>query len=549
MSDVEEVKRRLNIVDVIQDYVKLQKSGSNFRGRCPFHTEKTPSFFVSPEKQIWHCFGSCAKGGDIFSFLMELEGIEFRQALEILAKRAGVKLEHFERELHRDEKLTLFDINQAATDFFQKALEKTKGGERANDYYKKRGIHEELKDIFKIGYAPSSWRALSSFLIKNGFQKSEIVSSGLAIENEGGQLYDRFRARLMFPIFSPNGQIVGFSGRVLLENEKEAKYINTPQTIIYDKSKELYGFYQAKTALKEKGEAIIVEGNIDVILSHQAGVTNTVATCGTALTGLHLSLLSRSIKKIILSFDNDQAGQKASFRAFQLAQQHNFTLYTLAFEGGKDPADIVSQKGSHAWQEIIKNKVHFMEYLWNALSKKYSIDSIEGKKELSDEFFSFLLFIVNRIEQSHWISELAKRLRVRDEDMFESFRKFEIDKNNVNRYDVSTKPSQVSKAGEGIVKVKRDRIFQDKENFIALFMAYPDLCKKIIEISGAIALESIAHIKKEVDGYMTKDELLLKAQSFWPSEYLAKKELLRIFNDLSIGEKKRGLKTLSLGNT
>ncbi len=549
MSDVEEIKRRLNIIDVIQDYVKLQKSGSNFRGRCPFHTEKTPSFFVSPEKQIWHCFGSCSRGGDIFSFLMELEGIEFRQALEILAKRAGVKLEHFEKGLHREEKFTLLDINQAATDFFQKALEKTKGGERANEYCKKRGIHEEWKNVFKIGYAPSSWRALSSFLIKNGFQKNEIISSGLVIENEGGQLYDRFRARLMFPIFSPNGQVVGFSGRVLLENEKEAKYINTPQTMLYDKSQELYGFYQAKTALKEKGEAIIVEGNIDVILSHQAGVANTVATCGTALTGLHLSLLSRYTKKIILSFDNDSAGQKASFRAFQLAQQQNFTLYILTFDGKKDPADIVSQKGAQAWQEIIKNKAHFMEYLWNALSKKYSIDTIEGKKELIDEFFSFLLFISNRIEQSHWISEFAKRLHVRDEDMFDSFQKFEVDRNNLNRYDVKTKPPQASKAGGEIIKVKRDRIFQDKENFIALFMAYPDLYEKITEMTGAIPLEFITLIKKEVDGYITKDELLLKAESFWPSEYLAKRELLRILSDFSMGEKKRGLKILSSGNT
>ena len=538
MSDVDEIKRRLNIVDVVQDYTKLQKAGANFRGRCPFHTEKTPSFFVSPEKQIWHCFGSCARGGDVFRFIMEAEGIEFRQALELLAKRAGVPLERFDSQ-KQDAKTVLYHINETAADFFQKALSKTKGGELTLTYLKKRGVNEESQELFGLGYAPSSWHTLGTFLEKKGFQKRDVIAAGLAVQHEGGRIYDRFRARLMFPIYSINGQVVGFSGRILTDKEKEAKYINTPQTQIYDKSRELYGFYQAKSSLKEKGEAIVMEGNIDVIMSHQAGVRNAVATCGTALTPLHLSLLSRYTKKILLSFDNDEAGKKASFRAFELAQAQGFTLYALSLDGGKDPADIVLQDGGKSWNEQVEKKIHFIEYIWNVLSIRYSLDDIESKKELVHSFFGFLRLIPNTIERSHWLTEFAARLAIRDNDMFEAFQKFEVmDKNDFNKYNLSTLDRDRAKPAP----LKRDRIFQDKENLMALYLSYPALCEEIIAAGAGLTGDIINSMQEEMLTYITKDELALKAQTFWPSAYLAKKELLRIVNDFNISEKKLGAK-------
>ena len=529
MSDTEEIKRRLNIVDVVGDYAKLQKTGANFRARCPFHAEKTPSFFVSPERQIWHCFGSCGIGGDVFRFLMEIEGIEFRQALEILAKRAGVPLRKFDPAVD-SKKTTLLRITQEAASFFQKALLTTKGGQKALQYMEKRGITKASQDTFQLGYGPSSWRALNVFLQKQGFAAGDILESGLAIKNDRGELYDRFRARLMFPIFSLTGQVVGFSARALGEDVKEAKYINTPQTMVYDKSRELYGLYQAKSALKEKDEALVMEGNIDVVLSHQAGVGNAVAPCGTALTPRHLEAIAHYTKNIVLSFDNDDAGQKASFRSFELAEAKGFNIYTLALSGVKDPADIVSGQGDKAWQKQAEAKKHFMEFLWDILAKQYDFLTIEGKKAGVEKIFHFLRFVDHEIERMHWISEFSKRMGVREETMVKEFQKIEkIDKRDTNLYhDADSAPSR-----EELLKtVKRDRMFQDKENIAALMLSYP-------ELTAHTDKDFLKTLREEVAQVVTNEELALKGEIFWPSEYSASQELKRILQHLSFEERKR----------
>lgn len=531
MSDVEEIKRRLNIVDVVGDYVKLQKTGANFRARCPFHAEKTPSFFVSPERQIWHCFGSCGIGGDIFRFLMEVEGIEFRQALEILAKRAGVPLRKFDPAVDT-KKTTLLRINEEAASFFQRALLTTKGGEKALQYMEKRGITKASHDTFQLGYGPSSWRALNVFLQKHGFLPADILESGLAIKNDRGELYDRFRARLMFPIFSLTGQVVGFSARALGENIKEAKYVNTPQTLIYDKSRELYGLYQAKSALKEKDEAIVMEGNIDVVLSHQAGVARAVAPCGTALTPRHLEAIAHYTKNIVLSFDNDDAGQKASFRSFEFAQAKGFNVYTLVFTEAKDPADVVLQQGSEAWQKQAEEKKHFMEFLWDVLSRQYDFSTIEGKKAVVEKLFHFLRFVDHEIERMHWISEFSKRIGVREETMVKEFQKIEIiDKRDANLYYGMDSPASRE---ELLKKVKKDRMFQDKENIAALTISYPELALDADK-------DFLKMIREEVAQVVTNEELALKGEIFWPSEYSARQELRRILSHLAFLEKKRGM--------
>lgn len=528
MSDTEEIKRRLNIVDVVGDYVKLQKTGANFRARCPFHAEKTPSFFISPERQIWHCFGSCGLGGDMFRFLMEVEGIEFREALEILAKRAGVQLQRFNPTVE-NKKTTLLRINEESSLFFQKALLKTEGGEKALQYIEKRGISKSSQDTFHLGYGPSSWRALNSFLQKEGFSKSDIVATGLAIQNDQGALYDRFRARLMFPIFSLTGQIVGFSARTLGKDVKEAKYINTPQTLVYDKSRELYGLYQAKAGIKENDEVIVMEGNVDVILSHQAGVMHAVAPCGTSLTPRHLETIAHYTKNIILSFDNDDAGQKASLRSFELTQPKGFNLYLLSLPGSKDPADIVFQQGPEAWQKESKKRRHFMEYLWDTLTHKYDLTKIEGKKLMAETIFHFLRLISHEIEQMHWLTEFAKRLGVREEPMIKEFQKSErIDKRNANLYHDVGAPSVKG------LSMKKDRMLQDKENLTALTLVYPNL---VSDVDG----DFLGSMREEVTQVITSEELALKAEIFWPSEHSAKQELKRILTHFSFLEKKRKL--------
>lgn len=520
MTDVDEIKRRLNIVDIIGEYVKLQKSGANFRARCPFHAEKTPSFFVSPEKEIWHCFGGCQKGGDIFRFLMEIESIEFGEALRILAKRAGVSLRQFTRE-EGSQKSLILRVNELASLFFQKALERAEGGKKALSYLRERGVNEENSERFKLGYAPSSWRSLLSFLEGKGYKRDDIIAAGLAIRNDEGRVYDRFRARLMFPIQNPVGHIVGFTGRTLIDDAKEAKYVNTPQTTVYDKSRELYGIYQAKHAIKARDEILLVEGNLDVILSSQAGIEQVVASSGTALTEKHLSLMRRYTKNLVFCFDSDTAGVDASKRAFEMALRGNFDVATLVVKDGKDPAEIVSKKGSDAWVKIYEQKKHLIEFLWEKGKEAHDLNTLKGKKLFINELFHFLNAMPNSIERGHWLGVMAKRLRVREEDIREEFQKFEsIDKGFSKMY---------NKEDEKQVR-QRDRMSQDRENLAALFLFYPHLKDEAFShLHSPFGLEDLP---------ISREELLLKAEVFWPTESMAKRELARIINHLTFIKKK-----------
>lgn len=522
MNDIEEIKTRLNIVDVIGEYVKLQKSGANWRARCPFHSEKTPSFFVSSDKQIWHCFGGCNKGGDMFRFLIEIENIEFGEALRLLAQKAGVSLQKFNKKT-QDQKSVVFEINELAAGFFQKAFERAKeGGPKAREYLIKRGVSEESIERFKIGYAPSSWRSLLEFLEERGYKREDIIASGLVVKNEEGKVYDRFRARIMFPVQQPSGSIAGFSGRTLLEDVNEAKYINTPQTIVYDKSRELYGIYQAKQAIKQANEALFVEGNIDVILSSQAGVENVVATSGTALAQRHLDLISRYTNHVTFCFDADSAGEAASKRAFETALEQNFEVKALLLNEYKDPAEIVAKKGSDVWREYAEKKLPLMEYIWAQVLKTRDISTIEGKKAILQELYYFLSRIARRVEQGYWLKEFSSRLDSREEDVLQDFQKSElIDKGYSKMYD--------GKAKEGEGK-RAERLSQDRENLAALILLYPEFSKEISETIDTASLSEESTISRE--------ELLLKAELFWPTEYLARRELKRILTHLAFKRKK-----------
>ena len=350
-DNVSKIKDRLDVVDVISGYLKLQKAGMNFKARCPFHNEKTPSFVVSPERQVWHCFG-CSAGGDIFTFIQQIEGVEFPEALRVLAAKAGIELESFNTAA-KDDKTRLYEVCESATKFFEKQFH-SNTGKLALEYLKNRGVADSTIQEFRLGFAPNDWDSLGTFLRDCGYSENEIVEAGLAIKRtDGSGAYDRFRSRIMFPIFDLNGQVVGFTGRILqlengnwkLENAQAepAKYINTPQTRIYDKSRILYGLNKAKMDIKQADQCILVEGNMDALMSYQAGVKNVVASSGTALTPNHLSLLHRYTTNLGFCFDTDQAGAMATKRGIGLALGQNFNIKVVEINviECNDPADLI----------------------------------------------------------------------------------------------------------------------------------------------------------------------------------------------------------------
>src|SRR3990167_3451002 len=346
-DNVSKIKERLNVVDVISGYLKVQKAGANFKAQCPFHNEKTPSFFISPERQIWHCFG-CQKGGDIFTFVKQMEGVEFPEALRILAARAGIELEEFDSTI-KDSKDRLYQICEASARFFEKQLSHSGTGQRAVEYLKSRGLEGATMAKFRLGFAPGAWDSLSGYLRNSGFTEKEIVDAGMVIKRESEGIYDRFRLRIMFPISYVNGRVVGFTGRILEGDEKEAKYINTPQTLIYDKSRILYGLEHSRGDIRKKDKCLLVEGNMDVVMSHQAGVTNVVASSGTALTPMHLAILKRYTDNLDFCFDTDSAGAMATKRGIGMALGQNFSVRAVSIDDKdcKDPADYVQKYGNN----------------------------------------------------------------------------------------------------------------------------------------------------------------------------------------------------------
>ncbi|MCK4892060.1 MAG: DNA primase, partial [Candidatus Pacebacteria bacterium] len=311
-SQVDEIKSRLSVEEVISGYLQLQRAGRNWKAKCPFHNEKTPSFTVSPERQMWYCFG-CNEGGDIFTFVMKMEGLEFRDALKLLAEKAGVQLEDrsYNDSGEKSKALEILDISRK---FYQECL-KIKTGRKAFEYLSNRGLSKNIIEKFQLGYAPDSWDLLSKFLKKKGYKESGIFSAGMTVKKDKGGYYDRFRGRIMFPINNVSGQTIGFSSRVMPgADESHAKYINTPETAIYNKSRVLYGLDKSKVEIRKKDLCIMVEGNMDVIASFQAEIENVAATSGTALTADQLKIIKRYTDNIAFSFDMDSAGIKAAGR-------------------------------------------------------------------------------------------------------------------------------------------------------------------------------------------------------------------------------------------
>lgn len=432
-NPIEEIKNRLDIVEVIGGYLKLTKAGANYRAVCPFHSEKKPSFFVSPSRQIWKCFG-CSKGGDIFGFIKEIEGVEFGDALRLLASRAGVELKRMGPEFKelKTQRQRLYEVCELATRFFQAQLEESKTGQKVKEYLLERGIDQASQKLWRLGYSPMAssrdWRVLSDFLVGKGYQREEVEKAGLAIKDEKGNFYDRFRGRIIFPIFDLNSQTVGFGGRVFgaAADKEIAKYVNTPNTLLYDKSRILYGLNQAKVAIRKQNACVLVEGYVDVILSHQNNINNVAATSGTALTPFQLNLLKRYSENLILAFDPDFAGNSATKRGIDLAQQKGFNIKIAILPEGKDPADTILADLAD-WQNALTGTKDILDFYFETTLGHFNPEMPGDKKEIAKILLPVLKRIPNQIVQSYWVQKLAQALFVKEEDIKEELDKVRLD--------------------------------------------------------------------------------------------------------------------------
>lgn len=408
MNDVDEVKSRLDIVDVISGYVPLKQTGKSFKGLSPFKTEKTPSFIVSPDKNIWHDFSS-GKGGDVISFVMEMEALSFPEALEMLAKRAGVKLtpRSGSNQTNASHKTKLYDACQSAMAYFHLSLSKN---EKAKEYFiKTRGLSSATIKNYKLGYSPDSWESLTNYLTKKGFKVEDLIAAGLCVEGKQGKgAYDLFRARVMFPVFDAQARVVGFSARIL-GSEKTAKYINTPQTPIYNKSEAIYGLAQAKEAIRQADLAVVVEGNMDVVALSNAGFGNVVASSGTALTQLQLKQLARLTGNIAFCFDSDEAGIAATLRAIDIAATMDVKIDIISLKGAKDPDELL-KKGKSEWQKAVEGAKYAPDYLVEIAKSRYGTTTAPGKKQFIKFITPMLLSLHDDIENQHYTKVVAQLL-------------------------------------------------------------------------------------------------------------------------------------------
>ncbi len=419
-NNVEEIKARLNIVDVIGEYVRLTKGGANWKGLCPFHSEKSPSFMVNEEKQIFHCFG-CTKGGDVFTFVQEIESMEFREVLKLLAEKAGVQLEEYKGGTAQvDNKKRILEALELATKFFETQLWKGIGKEKALTYLGERGINDESIRNFRLGYAPAGWDNVLKFLLSRGFLLDEISKTGLLVEKSSDSIqniskyYDRFRDRIMFPVQDAMGVVVGYSARVAPgQDESQAKYINTPETLVYHKSKALYGISHAKQGIKQRNFTLLVEGQMDVIASHQAGFTNTVAVSGTALTSEHVTILKRYSDNVSMLFDMDSAGQQAAAKSADLCFGQDVKVKIVTLSQGKDAAEVAA-KDPQLLLSAVANSVEAVESFFTSAMKEFDQKTAEGKRSIANSVLSHVANMTNQIEKNYWIKKLAHQLDVEE---------------------------------------------------------------------------------------------------------------------------------------
>ncbi|MCK5332347.1 DNA primase [Candidatus Parcubacteria bacterium] len=508
-SQTDEIKSKLSVEEVLSAYLQTQRAGRNLKAKCPFHNEKTPSFMISPERQSWHCFG-CNEGGDIFTFIMKIEGIEFYDALKLLAQRAGVQIKSHNPE-NDGKKRNVFEIVEMSRKFFQECL-KIKNGKLALRYLQDRGLTTDVIEKFELGYAPDSWDLLSKFLKSKGYSETDIAITGMTVKKDQGGYYDRFRNRIMFPINNIGGQTIGYSSRVMPgSNESQAKYINTPETLIYNKSKVLYGLDKAKSAIRQKDLCIMVEGNMDVVASFQAKVENVVATSGTALTLDQIRIIKRYTKNIAFSFDTDSAGIKAANRGIEMALAEDMNVSVIAIPEGKDPADCV-KKNPELWEKAVQNPKLIMEFYFDSVFSKYDCDHIDGKKKIAEELLGIIGNISNDIDRGYYRNMLSDKLELDEKIIFEYENKIKREKsgfverigtNNIAKKRMITREDQLQQRILGFIILYPQffqDLFLDLEDYLPddrINGIYSDI-KNLYQKEGKINDELIGDIKNKI---------------------------------------------------
>ncbi|PCI19537.1 DNA primase [Candidatus Wolfebacteria bacterium] len=559
-SPVEKIKERLTIVDVVSSYIKLDKAGINHRALCPFHNEKTPSFFVSPERDHYFCFGCSAKG-DIFTFVQEFEGLDFKGALKTLADKAGVELTKIDPKV-KDEMDRLYTILEDTTKFFEQSLEQHK---EVKEYLRGRGITDETIKEFRIGYIPNEWSNLSTHLKNASFTDSDIEKVGLIIKAPSDstsevRYYDRFRGRIMFPIMDSSGRVIAFSGRIFKDDEKSAKYLNSPDTVLFNKSAVLYGIDKAKSHIRKQNFSILVEGQFDLVLSHQIGFKNTVALSGTALADTltlkdenkfnNLGQIKALSKNLIIAFDSDTAGIQAAGRAAKIALSFGMDVKITSLPEGMDPADYIQTHGTK-WQDILKNSKYVIDFYLDEILASSSDSRVQGRA-IREKVLPFVALLESSMDQSHFIKKIAEKTNNKEDVIWQDFNSLSQTTTSsiINRQDKET-GSRIAKGKRSPAKDSVLRklvgilVWQETKNNNDITVKLKDSLHSIV---GDEMFEKIKALDKE-----KKDELIFETEVFYEDsggvedtveelllnleeEYL-KKELDILMKDLNKAEK------------
>jgi DNA primase len=513
-STVEQIKERLGITEVVGQYLKLERAGVNFRARCPFHNERTPSFFVSPTRGSWHCFG-CNRGGDLISFVEEIEGIDFLGALKILAAQAGVDLAVYDRR-EVGETDRLFKALDLATKFFETKL---LTNEAVKKYLVERGLTEETIRAWRLGFAPDDWRHAADELIRQGYSEQELTAVGLTVtaaKNPASRPYERFRRRIMFPLFDSAGRVTGFSGRIFPaspagrggDSDNEAKYVNSPETKLYKKSQILFGFDRAKMAIRQADTAILVEGQMDLLMAHQAGLTNTVAVSGTALTTEHLVKIHRLAGNLVMSFDSDEAGIKAAKKSIDLALALGFNVKAAALPAGQDPAEVI-KTDPEIFRRAVAEAKHIINFHLDNLKAKTS-DRQQLAKLVTSEVLPYVKQLANNLEQAHFVDHIATAIKLPADSLWRELVKVEVlttprsDLKNFPRSDLEI---------ETVVENRADRI---KKLLFGILAWQKKLPKPMIELDDLTArlaeVASPTELDRQVAAAEVNQELLFEVE-------------------------------------
>ena len=477
-NKIEEVRSAVNIVDVISEFVQLRKRGKNYVGLCPFHQEKTPSFTVSSDKQIFNCFG-CHKGGNVFKFLMDLQNISFVEAVQDIAKRAGITLE-FQESMpseEQSEQEILYDINTMAARFFSNNLLQSLQGEIARSYFSDRNIKIQTQRIFGLGYSIPDWESFLKYAKENKIDLEKAQYLGLIEKNDRGGYYDKFRGRVIFPIFSPNGRVIAFGGRIMEKAENAAKYLNSPESIIYSKRRSLYGLYHSKDEIRRLDKAILVEGYMDLISLFQNGVKNVVASSGTALTEEQVKMLSRYTKNVVVFYDADPAGVKASLRSIELLVRQDFDVKIAELPKGEDPDSFINKYGREEFADYIENAQNFLEYQTAQFEKQGMFDDPTLQTKAIRELVQSAAFVNDELKRSILLKTIAKKFNIREkllESELEKFLKLNSRKNEISnrsfteRANINSIPNLVKGSIDKIPKVVIQTDIANEDEIIKL---------------------------------------------------------------------------------